>query len=435
VGDTAAVVTQADPGPGWFPVAASAEIGTAPVRVVAGGHAFTAFRADPDADVSVIADRCPHRLARLSHGTVVDGKVQCPYHGWRFDGAGRCVLIPSAGPAAPVPPRADLNRDFERPWGVREQGGTVWLAPLPPGGDRAPDERGGQELFTNLDPSLAQAWHPVALEPAVGADPVAVRLIGRDWTLRRDGGRIVAEPEPAGLQCRYGLVWIAPEPPRVELIDIAEDADPLFAGAWLEPARTASPCGVMAENFLDVAHFPFVHAATFGAAEEPYVEPYDVVPDGVESGGLGFRSVQEQWFDNPEDPGVAAGLREVRQRRRASYRYRAPFQLLLRLEELDAGAVKTIAFFLQPEDAGSTRLWTKLLVHGVGGVAVPPAEVLAAEVAFEAAVLAEDLALQRAMTVTGLPLRLRDELHVRSDRSGIELRRVLRRWQQAPDQL
>jgi len=30
--------------------------------------------------------------------------------------------------------------------------------------------------------------------------------------------------------------------------------------------------------------------------------------------------------------------------------------------------------------------------------------------------------------VTGLPLRLRDELHVRSDRGGVALRRVLRRF-------
>jgi hypothetical protein len=80
-----------------------------------------------------------------------------------------------------------------------------------------------------------------------------------------------------------------------------------------------------------------VHAGTFGAAEEKLVPRYEVSvePDGC-------RSVQEQWFDNPEDPGVAAGIRPLRQRRRATYVHRAPFQLLLRLEELDAGAVKTI---------------------------------------------------------------------------------------------
>jgi hypothetical protein len=98
----------------------------------------------------------------------------------------------------------------------------------------------------------------------------------------------------------------------------------------------------------------------------------------------------------------------------------------LRLEELDAGAVKTILFVLQPEDVGATRIYTKMLFHGIGGVARPGPDVVASEVAFEQAVLAEDLQLQRAMTVPGLPLRLRDELHVRSDRSGVALRRILR---------
>ena len=135
--------------------------------------------------------------------------------------------------------------------------------------------------------------------------------------------------------------------------------------------------------------------------------------------------MQEQWFDNPEDPGVARGERPLRQRRRATYVYRAPFQLLLRLEELDAGAVKTILFLLQPEDADSTRVYTCMLLHGIGGAAVIPPDVVAAEVAFEEAVLAEDLALQAGMASTGLPLLLRDELHVRADRLGVALRRAL----------
>jgi hypothetical protein len=135
--------------------------------------------------------------------------------------------------------------------------------------------------------------------------------------------------------------------------------------------------------------------------------------------------VQEQWFDNPADPGVLAGLRPLRQRRRATYVYRAPFQLLLRLEELDAGAVKTILFFAQPETPTSTRIYTKMLLHGIGGVPDPGPDAVAREVAFEEAVLAEDLALQRAMRLPGLPLTMRDELHVRADLLGVTLRRTL----------
>jgi phenylpropionate dioxygenase-like ring-hydroxylating dioxygenase large terminal subunit len=177
---------------------------------------------------------------------------------------------------------------------------------------------------------------------------------------------------------------------------------------------------VVADNFLDVAHFPFVHAGTFGAAEEKTVPRY-----AVTSEPWGCRSVQDQWFDNPEDPGVLAGTRPLRQRRRATYVYRAPFQLLLRLAELDAGAVKTILFFAQPESRFSTRIYTKMLLHGIGGVADPGPDVVAKEVAFEEAVLAEDLDLQRKMRLPGLPLVPRDELHVRADLLGVTLRRIL----------
>jgi phenylpropionate dioxygenase-like ring-hydroxylating dioxygenase large terminal subunit len=43
-----------------------------------------------------LADRCPHRFAPLSMGTLCDGgaSVQCPYHGLRFDGSGACVHNP-----------------------------------------------------------------------------------------------------------------------------------------------------------------------------------------------------------------------------------------------------------------------------------------------------------------------------------------------------
>lgn len=423
---------------GWWPVAASADLGAAPVAVDVAGEAYVAFRPEPGAPAAVLPLRCPHRLVRLDHGTVTGGRLRCPYHGWEFGPDGDCAVVPSAGPDAAPPPRASLAA----PWGVKEVDGTVWVAPVEPGSDAVPpaDRRAAVgDTFTNLDPSLQHAWHPVAVRRGLvtglqgGADgeleagPLTVRLLGREWVLAAGpDGAVTAEPQDggppaAGLREAFGLVWLAPAAPVAGLLDAPDDADPRFAAGWLVPERSSSCAGVLADNFLDVAHFPFVHAGTFGAAEEPYVEPFEVRPtaDG------GFTSVQEQWFDNPEDPGVAAGLRPVRQRRRATYRYAPPFQLWLRLEELDAGAVKTILFFLQPEDADSTRIYTKMLLHNIGGVAVPGPQVVVAEVAFEVAVLAEDLVLQRAMTVPGLPLTMRDELHVRADRSGVALRRAL----------
>ena len=400
---------------GWFALAPADEVGAAPLEAEAGGVHWVAYRPARGGPPSVVEARCPHRLVRLAHGSVEGGRLRCPYHGWEFGQDGLCAVIPSNGPDAAVPPRARLRT----PWAVREDDGVVWIAPTAPGEPAAePDRRAERDVLTNLDPSLRSGWHPVAL---VAELPATAQLLGRTYTVTEDGaGTVRVEPPPAGVAERFGVVFVAPEPPRAPLLEVPEDADPGYAQGWLVPERSGSAAGVLAENFLDVAHFPFVHAGTFGAAEETYVDAFDVT-----RAADGLTSVQEQWFDNPGDPGVATGERPLRQRRRATYIYRWPFQLSLRLEELDAGAVKTIVFLLQPEDMGSTRIYTKMLLHGIGGVAVPPPEVVAEEVAFEVAVLAEDLRLQQAMTVLGLPLRLRDELHVRSDRSGVALRRVL----------
>src|SRR5829696_7909604 len=413
---------------GWFPVARAAEVGTTPLPVGAAGQAYVVVRLRPGGEVSAFPSRCPHRLVPLAGGSIVDGRLQCPAHGWRFDGEGRCVEIPSLGPHGAPPPRADLAM----PWAVEERHGWVWLAPeetaasvpvrLVHAAESAPEPADpGGAAFDNLDPSLEHAWHPVALSRELRPGGwLQVRLLGRTWSLSRGSDGLVADPPAWGVRERFGVVWLAPAEPRDVPLELPEDGDRHFVRGWLPPARSVAPAGPLADNFLDVAHFPFVHAATFGAADEREVPPYDVT---AEAGG--FRSVQDQWFDNPEDPGVARGERPLRQRRRATYLYRAPFQLLLRLEELDSGAVKTILFLLQPEDADSTRIYTCLLLHGIGGATVVPPDVVAAEVAFEEAVLAEDLAQQASMASAGLPLLLRDELHVRADRLGVALRRAL----------
>ena len=49
--------------------------------------------------VSALHDRCPHRFAPLSAGTVKGGRVTCGYHGLAYDGTGACV----ANPHGPIP--------------------------------------------------------------------------------------------------------------------------------------------------------------------------------------------------------------------------------------------------------------------------------------------------------------------------------------------
>ena len=402
---------------GWTPVLTSDQVTSTPVSVGHAGCDWVLVRLAPAGTVSVFPAHCPHRLVPLAAASVVDGQLQCRYHGWRFDAAGTCTAVPSGPEGSNVPPRAHLA-DVPQ---VREMDGQVWLAQHagPPG-----RPTGDPELLRNDDARLSAAWHPVALAPEVTAAGVDVRLLGRTWSLQRStDGALSARPTPHALTERWGLVWLAPERPRLDIFDDPDEEDESSVGEWLRPLRTPVAAGLSADNFLDVAHFPFVHVGTFGAGSARVVPDYDVE---LERGG--FRSVQVQPFDNPEDPGVASGERPVRQTRRATYVYRAPFQLMLRLEELEAGATKTILFFAQPEQQGSTRLYTKMLLRGIGGVERPGADVVAREVAFEDAVLAEDLALQQVMDTPGLPLDLPHELHVRADRLGVALRRTLRAW-------
>jgi phenylpropionate dioxygenase-like ring-hydroxylating dioxygenase large terminal subunit len=400
----------------WSPVLTSDQVTSTPVSVGHAGRDWVLVRLTPAVTVSVFPSHCPHRLVPLAAASVVDGQLQCRYHGWRFDADGTCTAVPSAPEGSNVPPRAHVGDVPE----VRETNGLVWLA-------QHRDTRRSQPepaLLRNDDLRLSAAWHPVALAADVASAPVDVRLLGLTWSLRRTAaGALEAEPTPHALTERWGLVWLAPERPQVDLFDDPDEEDASFVGEWLQPLRTPVAAGLTADNFLDVAHFPYVHAGTFGAESERVVPDYDVE---LEPGG--FRSVQVQQFDNPEDPGVASGDRPLRQTRRATYVYRAPFQLMLRLEELEAGATKTILFFAQPEEQGSTRLYTKMLLRGIGGVERPGDDVVAREVAFEDAVLAEDLALQQAMDTPGLPLDLPHELHVRADRLGVALRRALCAW-------
>ena len=68
-----------------------------------------------------LLDRCSHRHAPLSEGRVTGGLIQCPYHGWRFDGDGRCQAIPGSDKPADKPNRQVPSLP------TREQDGLIWV--------------------------------------------------------------------------------------------------------------------------------------------------------------------------------------------------------------------------------------------------------------------------------------------------------------------
>jgi vanillate O-demethylase monooxygenase subunit len=81
-----------------------------------------------DTGLAAFEDRCPHRLAPLSIGTVLGPTLQCRYHGWEIEGSGRCTRIPALAEGSAIPPRAEVAT----PAGLVERYGMVWLAPEAP---------------------------------------------------------------------------------------------------------------------------------------------------------------------------------------------------------------------------------------------------------------------------------------------------------------
>lgn len=83
------------------------------------GERIVLFR-DAEGRAVALIDRCPHRGVALSLGRVAGGIVECPFHGWRFDGAGRNCHVPWN-------PDARRERLGATALPVREAGGLVWL--------------------------------------------------------------------------------------------------------------------------------------------------------------------------------------------------------------------------------------------------------------------------------------------------------------------
>lgn len=127
---------------GWHPVAFERDLDASrPFAFSLFGEPFVLFRG-ADGAWFCGPDRCPHRAARLSEGTLRDGRLECLYHGWQFGADGACVRIPQWPRDKDLPRAACLQR---HPVEVRQ--GIVWVCP----GDRAVADARGMATIADLD--------------------------------------------------------------------------------------------------------------------------------------------------------------------------------------------------------------------------------------------------------------------------------------------
>lgn len=307
----------------WHAVAHAEEVtAEVPVQVLVAGEAWVIARLD--GRLAAFEDRCPHRLAPLSAGrvsTAGDGgaRLSCAYHGWRFDAAGGCDLIPSLGRHPNISKRARLS---------------------------------------------------------------AAR----------------------GVTEAYGLVWLAPDEPLAPLPEFPEWEAPGMTGARSRTVRTRASAGQLVDNFLDAAHFPFVHAASFGVCDDKPLEAGEVTAATWRLTGV---------FDTPYRDGGTVVTHRVTK----SAGPNGTAHVRLDLPHV------TIAILLAclPEDDGTTRVFklnTRSDIDGDAGR-------LAAFIKEEDQILAEDLAILERYRSSLLPLDPRVEVNTRADRLSVAWRRLM----------
>jgi len=319
-------------------------------------------------------------------------------------------------------------------------------------------------VVDNLTPALANSWHPVASSREVGDQPVAVELLGRHWALVRLAGRLTAfedrcphrlaplsagevigdvlqcryhgwrfdvsgacvamppvgpdatipsrarVPRPAGVQERYGLVWLAPEPPVCDLLEFPEWDAEGFDRAVCEVRRTPVSVPQLIDNFLDASHFPTVHRQSFGTPEAAMVNPHTACREGWE-----VFSTYQAPYRNFDDPLVATGEHPLVQPHVLFKAARPGGSALVRLQFPLTGATLAILFALQPEGDGRTRVFKLVARDDFGG----DAGRMDACVKYEDQILDEDLDLLERYYRFEFHTDLRVELHTKADKLSV----------------
>lgn len=315
----------------WHPVALASTL--TPGKIVAAKLLDTelAIWRGGDGAVHVWEDRCPHRGARFSIGTVKDDVVQCAYHGWRFATNGQCVQMPAQPGIRPSPTtRARVHL-------AKERYGLVWAC---------------------------------LGEPASGATP--------------------------------------------EVLPFPEYDDPNLRKVICGPYDVACSGPRIVENFLDMAHFGFVHEGILGDAEHTAMRDYTVQP--FEDGAGRTCILATQCFAwQPQTNSLAHGGSDVEY----TYRVVRPLTAILtKLPQKQADFREAISLHIQPVTEETSRAWIILAMTNF----VQSDDELRA---FQDRIFLQDKPILENQVPLRLPLARHAELHMAWDRMSVAYRRYL----------
>ncbi|MBX2880407.1 MAG: aromatic ring-hydroxylating dioxygenase subunit alpha [Granulosicoccus sp.] len=260
-------------------------------------------------------------------------------------------------------------------------------------------------------------WYPVSITGELAEGEMrSSRLLGTDITLCGGvGDSVQVSCGTKALQTRIAFdhVWITLSDAPRSLFEIPEA---------LEPERRFVPCGVVrvkcsplraVENFLDIAHFPYVHTNVLGAEPHTEVYAYDVHIDDTEDEVI----ASNIRFYQPQASKSAEGGIQT------EYVYRVPAPMAAILYKTcppKPDFMDVIALFVQPLDEETCDVWPWMALYD-------DVSSQAELIQFQQLIFLQDRSILENQMPRKLPIDPRLEIPTRADLTSVAYRRWLKR--------
>ena len=263
--------------------------------------------------------------------------------------------------------------------------------------------------------AMRDEWYPVALfsqldrrDTMLMGENIAVMRLGAD-----EAQVTAADGRALPVRLRYGHVWTSLGTPDHELFDIPEADDPERRLVEVGIVRVqCSPLRAV-ENFLDIAHFPFVHTDILGA--EPHTEVFNYKVEIREE-------EDEVWatqvkFYQPQAAKSASGGIDT------DYMYRVPAptcSVLYKSCPPRPGEWDVIALFVQPLTEEVCEVWPWMALFD-------DTSSMTDLIQFQQMIFLQDRSILENQIPARLPLDPGKEIPTRADMTSIAYRRWLKR--------
>ena len=272
-------------------------------------------------------------------------------------------------------------------------------------------------MQTTAEKTALDQWYCIEALQEVAIGRMANRLLGTDLVVVRDEDNTIAvtiagTETPLPIRQRYGCLWTTLGTPATDPLPIPE-ADETDRRVIMCGAITVKSSGLrIVENFLDMAHFPFVHTDILGA--EPHTEVMQYTTEIR-------RDVDEVWATNCQFFQPQAALSATGGiMTQYMYRVANPFATILyKTCPNAANRWDVICLFVQPLDPDRCRAHPVMFL-------IDDTSALTDLIHFQQLIFLQDRIILENQRPRLLPLEPRAEIPTRADATSIAYRRWLK---------